>query len=332
MNYSEIFSDFVAKIKNLSSNQKKTIGILFGLLVFFAMYVFMQIPPTNFPLGEVITIESGASLQSIAADLESSNVIKSPFFFRLSVTMQGGEKRLIAGDYLLDKKEGPTDLAYRITKGQFHLNTFKATIPEGWSVMQIGEYLKSNLPDFDKVKFLSLAKRKEGYLFPDTYFISPAIKPEALIDLMSKNFDLKIKTVTSLATSTHSLEDVIIMASILEEEARTTESRRIIAGILWKRLSLDMPLQVDSTFLYINGKTTYELTVDDLKINSPYNTYKYRGLPPGPISNPGLDAINSTLNPIDSKYLYFLSSRSGKMYYATTFEQHKRNKELYLNK
>jgi len=122
------------------------------------------------------------------------------------------------------------------------------------------------------------------------------------------------------------------MASIIEAEARTTESRRIISGILWKRISLGMPLQVDSTFVYINGKNTYELTSDDLKIDSPYNTYVYKGLPPTPIGNPGLDAILAALYPKTSKYLYFLSSKSGDMYYATTFEQHKRNKELYLNK
>jgi UPF0755 protein len=150
--------------------------------------------------------------------------------------------------------------------------------------------------------------------------------------MMNKVFLQKIETISGLATSTHSLKDSIIMASILENEARTTESRKIIAGILWKRLYLGMPLQVDSTFSYINGKNTYDLTLDDLKINSPYNTYLYKGLPPGPISNPGLDAINDAIYPTKTPYLYFLSSKSGDMYYAKTFEEHKRNKELYLNK
>ncbi len=332
MNYQEKTQELILEIKS-SPSRKKYLGIfVIGFIVLLGVYVYMHQPPADFPLGQVITIQPGSSLQSIAADLQASRVIKSPFFFRLAVTIQGGEKNLIAGDYLLDKKEGPVDLANRITKGRFHLNTFKATMPEGWSSKQIGQYLKSNLPDFDEAKFLTLAKPKEGYLFPDTYFISPIIKPEAMIQLLSKNFEEKIKSVTGLATSTHSLKDVIIMASILEEEARTTESRQTVAGILWKRLSLGMPLQVDSTFLYINGKTTYDLTANDLKIDSPYNTYKYKGLPPGPISNPGLDAINSALNPITTKYLYFLSSKSGKMYYATTFEEHKRNRELYLNK
>lgn len=332
MNYSEKLKDLFVKFNQLTKNQKYLIYFAFFVLITGTFCVYMHRVPSNFPLGKVMTIETGSSLRTISTNLYDAHIIRSPFFFRLSVTILGGEKNLIAGDYLLDKKEGPSELAHRITKGLFHLNTFKATIPEGWSSMQIGDYLKLNLVGFNRNKFVNLAKQKEGYLFPDTYFISPTIKPEDMIKKMSENFDTKIKKISGISTTTYALKDIVIMASILEEEARTTESRRMVAGILWKRLSLGMPLQVDSTFLYINGKNTYELTLDDLKIDSPYNTYQYKGLPPGPISNPGEDAIFAAINPIKSKYLYFLSSRSGKMYYATTFEQHKRNKELYLNK
>ena len=149
---------------------------------------------------------------------------------------------------------------------------------------------------------------------------------------MNNNFNEKIASTPSIATSTFKLKDIIIMASLVELEARTTESRKIIAGILWKRLSLGMPLQVDSVFLYINGKNTYELTTMDLKIKSPYNTYLYKGLPRGPIGNPGLDALQSTVDPTKTKYLYFLSSHDGAMHYAKTFEEHKRNREKYLNR
>lgn len=292
----------------------------------------MHSAPKDFPIGQILTINPGQSLQTITVNLHNSKIIRSPFFFRFHVFLLGGEKKLKAGDYLLDRREGPTDLAYRITRGEFHLETVKVTIPEGWSIYEIADYLKLNLVDFDKVRFINIAKDKEGYLFPDTYFVSPTVKPDQIVSMMSDNFENKLKEVGSLATSTHNLKEIITISSILEEEGITTESRRIIAGILWKRLSLGIPLQVDSTFLYINGKNTYELTLDDLKIDSPYNTYKYKGLPPGPISNPGLDSISSALNPIETKYLYFLSSKSGKMYYSETFEDHKKNKELYLNK
>jgi UPF0755 protein len=311
---------------------KKAIYFGLGFLIIFLIYISFHKTPSDFPLGQVVTVVSGESLQSISTELYKAHIIKSPFTFRAHVILLGGEKRVIAGDYLLDKREGPADLAYRLVNGKFHLTETKITIPEGWSVFQIADYLQKNLVQFNKKEFLSLAKSKEGYLFPDTYFVSPTVKSEELIKRMQDNFDAKILTVTGIATSTHKTSDIVIMSSIVENEARTIESRRIIAGILWKRLSMKMPLQVDSTFSYINGKNTYDLTLDDLKIDSPYNTYLYRGLPPTPISNPGLDAINATVNPTETKYLYFLSSKSGNMYYAKTFEEHKKNKELYLNK
>lgn len=317
---------------NLTKTSRKIlIGFLIFVIAFFLSFTFF-LPPSNFPIGQVVTIEPGESLQEITDTLEKNNIIKSSLVFRSTVILLGGETKMKAGDYLLDSREGPVDLAYRFLNAKYHLTVAKITIPEGWNVYQIGDYLEKNLVNFDKAEFIKLGKSLEGYLFPDTYFVSPAIKPQRIISLMQNNFESKKELMTGLATSTRSLKDIIIMASILEGEARTTESRRTIAGILWRRLSINMPLQVDATFSYINGKNTYELTLDDLQIDSPYNTYKYRGLPPGPIGNPGLDSIMAAINPINSKYLYFLSSRSGDMYYATTFEQHKRNKELYLDK
>lgn len=312
--------------------RKQIAFFITGFIILSGIYVFFHMPPKDFPINQVFTVNSGESLQSITNSLYNAHIIKSPFFFRTAVIMQGGEKRVIAGDYLLDQKVGPVDLAYRLVNGKFHLEARRITIPEGWNIFVMSDYFGKNLINFDKKQFLKLAKNKEGYLFPDTYFVSPTTKPEALISIMNENFNNKIVSVSRIATSTHKLKEIITMASILENEARTTESRRIIAGILWKRLSLGMPLQVDSTFLYINGKGTFELTASDLKIDSPYNTYLYKGFPPGPIGNPGLDAITSAINPITTKYLYFLSDKSGMMHYAKTFEEHKRNRELYLNK
>ncbi len=333
---STAFQVYVDKIKSYFSNnkihKKKATVVFVILFVFSSVYIHMHSPPSDFPLGSILTVSSGQSLQDITMTMYNSHVIRSPFFFRFHTILQGGEKRIIAGDYLLDRREGSADLAYRLVHGQSHLVAAKITIPEGWNVYQIGDYLEKTLIKFNKAEFLSLAKKEEGRLFPETYFVSPTVKPSVIIGTMRKTFDDKVSTLSGISTSTHSIKDIIIVASILENEARTTESRRIIAGILWKRLSLRMPLQVDSTFSYINGKNTYELTADDLKINSPYNTYLYNGLPPGPISNPGLDAITSAITPINTKYLYFLSSRSGVMYYAKTFDEHKKNKDLYLNK
>ena len=116
----------------------------------------------------------------------------------------------------------------------------------------------------------------------------------------------------------------------MEEEGRTTDVRRTIAGILWKRLDMGMPLQVDAAFLYINGKTTFQLATSDLTVASPYNTYLNKGLPPTPITNPGLDAISATVTPIKTPYLYYLTDKNGVMHYAATYDGHLANKEKYL--
>jgi len=120
------------------------------------------------------------------------------------------------------------------------------------------------------------------------------------------------------------------MASLLEEEARTLETRRMISGILWHRIDIDMPLQVDAVFPYILGKNTYEVTLEELKIDSPYNTYKYKGLPFGPISNPGLSSLSAAANPIENDNIFYLADVKGNTYYSKTFDEHKRKKSLYV--
>jgi UPF0755 protein len=120
------------------------------------------------------------------------------------------------------------------------------------------------------------------------------------------------------------------MASLIEEETATPEDRRIVSGILWKRLSSGMRLQVDATFAYTIGKGSLELTTEDLKSDSPYNTYRIYGLPPTPIVNPGLDAITAALHPTSSPYVYYLSDKNGVMHYSKTFEEHKLAKAKYL--
>jgi UPF0755 protein len=311
-------------------NKKVALTAFFIAFIFSFLLFQLFVVPQKFPIGTVVEIKSGKSLQSITIELHTKNIIRSEFLFRSLVILFGGEKRVIAGDYLLERKQGTFALAKRLVRGQFEINTIKITIPEGWNIFQIADYLNKNLLQFDKRGFIGLAQKKEGYLFPDTYFVSESVNPAELIKMMEDNFVKKIESVQEqINKSNLKIKDIIIMASILEGEA-LPEDRAVVAGILWKRLEIGMPLQVDSTFKYINGKNTYELTVEDLKIDSLYNTYKYKGLPPGPISNPGLEAIISAVNPTKTKYLYFLTEKDGTIHYAKTFEEHKKNRELYL--
>ena len=311
-------------------SKKRIIVVFFIALVFSFVLTLFFISPKNFPVGSILEVTSGESLQSITIQLHDKNIIKSEFTFRSLVILFGGEKRVIAGDYLLKKRQGTFSLARRLVRGQFEIDTIKITIPEGWNIFQIVTYLEKTLIQFNKDEFLNLARNREGYLFPDTYFVSESINSSELIKIMEGNFFKKITSIQKqILSSGFKEKDIIIMASILEGEA-LPKDRNIVAGILWKRIEMGMPLQVDSTFSYINGKNTYELILEDLKIDSLYNTYKYRGLPLGPISNPGLGAIISAITPTKTKYLYFLTEKDGTIHYARTFEEHKRNRELYL--
>lgn len=221
-------------------------------------------------------------------------------------------------------------MARRIVRGDHDINSIRITIPEGFTVRKISNLFDERFLFFDNSTFESDAP--EGYLFPDTYFIPVTATASSTLRLLRHNFIRKIFPVMpEVEKSGRSLEDIIVMASILEGEAKTREDMEIVSGILWKRIEIGMPLQVDTSFVYILGKATEDLTLSDLEVKSPYNTYLYKGLPPGPISNPGLDSIRAAVNPTTTPYLYFLTGNDGKMYYARTFDEHVKNKQKYLN-
>lgn len=312
---------------------KKILSIIGGVLciVFAIVYITIWRAPSNFPLYSIVSVKSGESLEVVTQKFTSLRMIRSPFVFRSLVILLGGEKKVTAGDYLLSNKENPLTLAWRIIEGNFGMDPVKVTIFEGLNNTEIATLLSNNLISFDIKMFQEGAKNKEGYLFPDTYFFPPTAKPGEVIDRMEENFNEKIKILEpDIESFGKPLKEVIVMASIIEGEARGEDAQKMVAGILWKRISIGMPLQVDATFKYINGKDSSNLTLDDLKIQSAYNTYINKGLPPTPINNPGLDTIRAAINPTKTDYLYFLTGNDGKMYYAKTFEQHKLNKAKYL--
>ena len=305
----------------------------FASLIVF-LYVFFWSAPRKFPVGSIYDLKSGQTLSSTTESLVKSNVIKSDFWFKSFVYLFSlGDVIVVEGDYALHKKQSVLTLAWRVSHGELDIVPIKITIPEGINSYEIADILSNNFPSFDRRVFLNLVDKNklEGYLFPDTYFFMPNIMESEVAKIMTDNYKEKIKKVIDdINEFGKSESDVIKMASIIEDEARTKESREIIAGILWKRISIGMALQVDSSFKYINGKTTATLSTEDLNTDSPYNSYTRRGLPPTPISNPGLEAIKATINPIKTSYLYFLTDNNGNMHYAVTFEEHVANKFKYL--
>ncbi len=287
--------------------------------------------PASFPVGETIKVGQGQTIAAVARDLVARRVIKWSWVFRAVLALEPGPGLVVAGDYYFAKPDNVWQTAARLTRGDYGLAPVRVGLPEGASVREMAMILDVALPDFDATAFITTALISEGYLFPDTYFFQPTVKPDEIIKLLGANFQEKIKPLQSaIVKSGRTLEQIIIMASLLEKEAGDPEARRTIAGILWKRLDNEMPLQVDAIFPYIVGKNTFELDHRDLATTSPYNTYRLRGLPAGPITNPGLEAIEAALTPIETDYWYYLSDRAGNFHYAVDFDQHRANKTRYL--
>lgn len=313
-------------------NPKKVLVRLgvFYLIIAMPYGLFIQ-PPKEFPLESIVNISEGSTLSQTARHLKDENIIKSPFFFKALTLITLNQKNIFAGDYYFYKERNLFTIIKRVTTGKFNLKLVSVTIPEGATINEIAQIFEKKFSSFNSFNFLRIVKGKEGYLFPDTYFVLPNVKAGEVAGMMEENFYEKVATIESkIEAFGKPLEEIIIMASLLEEEARTTETRRNIADVLWKRIDIGMPLQVDAVFSYIKGENIPFVSLEDLKVDSPYNTYLYKGLPVGPISNPGLDSILSAVTPIPNNYYYYLSDRSGNMHYASTFEGHQLNRSLYL--
>lgn len=324
--------DFKDKVRNPFLNRRILHLAIGGVLILFLLVIYLATvaPPRDFPTGEIITVEEGSGLLEVAGKLKEDNAIRSTFWFRIAAIVLKGERTMRAGDYYLPEPQNALTIAWRVVRGDHALERVRITIPEGFNVKKISAlFTEDKFIFFDNKEFEMLAP--EGYLFPDTYFIQINATATSTIRLLRDNFIRKIFPVMpEIEKSGRTLEEVITMASIIENEANTQEDREIISGILWKRIQMGMPLQVDAAFAYVNGKTTAELTTEDLAISSPYNTYVNRGLPPTPISNPGLESIYAAVHPTTTPYLYFLTGDDGKMYYSKTHDEHVEKKQKYL--
>lgn len=305
--------------------------IILALLVPIATLAIHILPPASFPSGATIEIPKGASFEETAAILTEEQIISSPLLLKVFLRVSGNDRGIQAGSYYFPHAENLFSIAYRLTHGISGIPMVKVTFPEGTTIREMADILRAAIPQFDATAFGELAKGEEGLLFPDTYSFPENVTPEFVHETLRYTYERRIAAIgPELADSGRTEEEIVTMASLLEKEAKSLEDRRVVAGILWSRIKLGMPLQVDAVFGYIKGIDTYHPSGTDLDIDSPYNTYLHRGLPPGPIANPGVDSLRAALHPIETDYLYYLSGTDGVMHYAKTFEEHKRNKELYL--
>lgn len=289
-------------------------------------------------------IGKGDTVEEIAARLEDAGLIKSAFLFKINIFFSGIARKIQAGSYQLSPSMTADEIGKALIKGT---NDQWVTIIEGLRQEEIGELLiKSGFAINPKEWQQTIEKQKlEGQLFPDTYLFPKGADQEMVLTIIGKNFDKKVVTglKDEIAQSNMTLNEILTMASIVEREARGDRDRQIVAGILLKRLDNNWPLQTDATIQYaVAGKrckNTYDancdwwphaLTQTDLAVKSVYNTYTNRELPPTPICNPSLSAIEAVLNPQKTIYWFYLSDMDGVIHYAKTDADHATNIQKYL--
>jgi UPF0755 protein len=321
------------------------IAIVFLLAVFFtlAFALFLVSPADKAAGDQVFVVKEGQSLREAAEELEEKGIVKSRRLFVLWAKLTGQTKQIKAGEYALSARMAPVGILKKLQKGM--VITYAVTIPEGYTMEQIADLLESK-GLVKKAQFLNLARDPkvlshygtpgpslEGYLFPDTYHFSRGLPPLTLIDAMVKRFWQIVGPLKERADEVKmKMEDVVILASIVEKETGRPEERPAIASVFLNRLKRGMRLESDPTVIFGLGAFDGNLKKDDLTRETPYNTYVIRGLTPGPIANPGLDAIKAVLYPARTDYLYFVSKNDGSHYFSKTLAEHNRAVEIYQKK
>jgi UPF0755 protein len=307
---------------------------LFGLVLFLValFYVVFIKPPTDFERETYFSIEEGSSLMQISENLKEQNLIRSRFSFQAFMVILGRDTGALAGDYYFEEPISSIRIANRFAEGLFELDRISVFLQEGFTVDQYAFVLEDRLPRFNDENFLRLIEGKEGYLFPDSYFFFETADEHDVIKTLEDTFAQKTEALRAEADANAiDFDDIVIMASLIQREANNISSEmKMISGILWNRIEKGMRLQVDATFKYYLDKASSQVTKADLAEDHPYNTYVNKGLPPGPIGNPGLKALDAALHPTDNNYVFYLHDRSGGIHYAVTHDQHVNNKNSYL--
>jgi UPF0755 protein len=315
--------------------------ILIFLAIFFLAVVFVALriglflinPAERGGADQVIVVKEGLSLQEVADELERTKIITNRSLFMMWARVMGYSTKIKAGEYQLSPRMAPIRVLEILTTGT--IITHPVTIPEGFTKEQIAELL-SRKGLVKKLRFLSLTDDPEvlkkygisgpsleGYLYPDTYQVGRGLSAESIIDVMVRRFWEVAKPFAKRAEeSGMKMKEVVIIASIVEKETGLGEERPIIASVFLNRIKKRMRLASDPTVIYGIKNFDGNLTRKDLATRTPYNTYVIRGLPPGPIANPGQEAIKAVLYPAKTNYLYFVSKNDGSHHFSKTLKEH----------
>ncbi len=281
---------------------------------------------------KIFTVQKGEGVREIANGLKQEGLIKDPIIFYLLVKELNLGNKIQVGDFKFSPSMSPKDIAQGLTQGMIDI---WVTIPEGKRADEIADILKEKLSSYQE-SWRAQLETQEGYLFPDSYLFPREADINLIISTLKNNFDKKYASIPNGRNSNLSQQQIVTIASLVEREAKFAEDRPLVASVILNRINLGMALDIDATVQYALGfqpeeKTWWkkDLTADDLKISSPFNTYANPGLPPTPISNPGLDALKAVVDAPATAYLYYLSDKSGHNHYAKTFEEHAANIKKY---
>lgn len=322
-----------------------SIGIIASVYASFQFYRPPSIEGTR-----QVTIEPGMSVKQIGAVLHDADVIRSRWWFEASVYLLRRGTSLQAGDYTFTSTN-LFGVVGRLTAGEPRA-TVRLTFPEGWTRADMANAVSEKI-DISRDAYLAASDADalerlrssysflesvpkghslEGFLFPDTYDVFLDVDASALVGRQLENFGTKMNQEMRDRSSSNgrSIFDTIIMASVIEREVRTVRDMKVVGGIFWKRIESGVPLQADSTVNYVTGGTRASITLEETRLDSPYNTYLYLGLPKGPISNPGLNALRAVVEPQESAYWFFLSKPSGETVFSRTLDEHNAAKQKYL--
>ncbi len=316
------------------ANRRTEIIVIIGGIILLLLYLGAVRPPNDFPTNTLIEIKQGESLVNIAENLEMANVIRSGLAMRVIAKIYNVENNLHAGDYLFKEPLNMLEVLKRVSIGAFGLDPVKIQVREGSTVKDIANILEKQMLKFDKDTFINMANKYEGYLFPDTYYFLPNTSEDVIVSTMVDNFYTKFKEIEDKAKDTGlTLHELVTLASIVELEAWKYEDRRKIAGVLYNRLAIDMPLQVDVSFIYIMNKGSFEVTREDMRHPSLYNTYVHKGLPPGPIGSPSLASLKAVVNPAgrENNWLFYLADSTGVTHFSKTYQEHLAKKKRYID-
>lgn len=314
-------------------------AVLLGAGLFLAFGTSHTIERSDRDAGENIymVVKPGTTASEISDRLMQLGVIDSRLRFWWLMKLQGDASKFKTGTYAFTPHMDEQAVLDKLVAGE--TTVVKFTIPEGFGIKEIAKRLADE-GLVDEQEFLAEAKdfapydymkkrpnvryAAEGYLFPDTYVIHSDVSAEGIMKMMAEDFDTRLTPALrqQAAAKGLSIHDLITLASLVEKEARYDEDRPIIAQVFFKRLQMGMPLQSDTTLQYLMAGPKEDVSIEDTKIDSPYNTYQHEGLPPGPIASPGMKSILAVLNPANTDYLYFVADRQGHNHYSQTYDEH----------